>query len=346
MYLNTPKVQSIVLKEYTFISYYFCDTDETIQNITGYLVKGTFDLASNDIISAFFPHYHEITHFLINYKLRKLPLYTLPFLREGTAVNLGGRWGKAPSALQPMSFYLYHENFVELDSILSWNGFEKNASTEIAYLVAGLFNKYLTDKIDINRYLELYRKLSGDSNMLKKMSVAKIKDEYLKATLFSTWGELKNDFDKYLKLLFEEKINIQPGAVDNSKVSFTYENVTVYEDGDWVGLQITSLNETPPKGNILFGFDEQLDSKNSLLLNEHYKGSQPFEGFRYGIRYDQNEIGLYDYSTNYLLAKYIWGITPSDDYYNKDENKIYIKFKRDVISQLLDKSQKFKILTE
>ena len=139
---------------------------------------------------------------------------------------------------------------------------------------------------------------------------------------------------------------VEPGPVVYNGPSFSYENVQVFEKDDWVGLSISSLNEAPPKGNILFGFDEKLDSENSLLLNEHYKGTQPFEGFRYGIRYDQNEIGLYDYSTNYLMAKYIWGITPSDDYYNKDENKIFIKFKKDIVTQLLNKSQKFKILTE
>ena len=68
------------------IEYYFADSDETVQKISGHLIKGTYDMASGDVISAFFPHHHEITHLLIDYKLRELPLYTLPIMRSGAAV--------------------------------------------------------------------------------------------------------------------------------------------------------------------------------------------------------------------------------------------------------------------
>ena len=327
------------------ITYFYCDTDETVREITGHLIKGTYDMASDDIISAFFPHYHELAHFLINFKLQKLPLYTLPIMREGIAVNYGGRWGKATSALLPMTIYLYKENFIDLDSILTFYGFEKNAGSDIAYLVAGLFNSFLTDKIGTEKYLQLYLNLSNQAGVLKALTSDDIKEIIISATGHTDWNNFKTDFDIYMDKLTENNINVRPGQLTDGKKIYHEDKFTIFENDQWIGVECRSLSYETPRGNILFGMENSLLRKNSALLNEHHKGLQPFEGYRWGIRYDKNEIGLYDYATNYLLAKYIWGITPSEEYYNEQENKIYIMFKKEIAGSILN-NQNFKVLPE
>lgn len=326
------------------ITYFYCDSDKTVKKITGHLIKGTYDLASDDIISAFFPHYHEIVHFLINLKLRKLPLYSLPIFREGIAVNFGGRWGKATTALMPVAVYLYKENFISIDSILTMKDFEKNASSDMSYIMAGLFNSYLVDKLGTDNYMRLYLQFSAEMDSLLSLTLSEIKNVIVQKTKNSDWESLLIDFNKYTDLLIKNKSNTVPGKIDKGKQIFSNDNFVIYENKDWVGLEISSQNEKSPEGNILFGMQESLKGKNSFLLSEHYKGQQPFEGFRWGIRYDRNEIGFYDYATNHLIGKYIWGITPSDEYYIKSENKIFIKFRKSIASPILDIEKGFKIL--
>ena len=48
--LSNEKIEYI---ENNKIEYYYCASDRKVQEITGFLIKGTLDLASNDIISSF-----------------------------------------------------------------------------------------------------------------------------------------------------------------------------------------------------------------------------------------------------------------------------------------------------
>ncbi|MEK7775122.1 MAG: hypothetical protein AAB305_04480, partial [Candidatus Zixiibacteriota bacterium] len=112
------------LLELKKIDYFYVASDSIVKLIVGFQVQGTYDLASDDIISSTFPHYHELTHFLVNYSLKSLPLYTLPVFREGIAVTYGGRWGKAAGPLFELGKFLYDQQITEVDSILTISGFE------------------------------------------------------------------------------------------------------------------------------------------------------------------------------------------------------------------------------
>jgi len=81
------------------------------------------------------------------------------------------------------------------------------------------------------------------------------------------------------------------------------------------------------------------------LFNEQYEGAMPFEGYRYGLRFDTNEAGLYDYVTNQLVAKYIWGITPSDDYKNAEGTSIAVKFRKSLCEKAIPSEGSYKLLS-
>jgi hypothetical protein len=315
------------------IEYFFCGRDSTVQLISGHLVKGVFDMASNDLISGFFPHYHELVHLLVNIKLQQLPLYTQPLLREGVAVYYGGRWGKTPSSLLDLGAFLYREDIVDLDSLLALPLFETHSGADIAYPVAGLFTSYLIDQLGRDRFFELYLKLSGDFETVNSQTMTQVKQILVEATGMDDWESFLAGFDKHIADLMENESVIRPGMLAKGKELVKGENFVVRADKEWLGFEFTFEGDQPTTGNLLFGRDDRLDGIGSVLYGEQYGGNTGFDGYRYGVRFDRNEVGLYDYATSHLMAKYIWGITPSDDYFDADNNRITVMLRKALLGK-------------
>lgn len=326
------------------INYFFCHDDNLVRDITGYIIKGTYDLASDDIISAFFPHYHEITHLLVNFKFRRLPLYTLPLLREGVGVNFGGRFGKNSTSLFGLGGYIYREGVVDLDSLLTMEDFEKSASADLAYPLAGIFVSYVIDRAGTDVLFELYRKTSGSFDSLITLTVDNVKSAVLAAVGQDTWEQFKLDFDSYLSDWLSQKAGLFPGVLPGGKTVLDSDRITVAREGEWLSLTATFSPSTKPVGSLLFGHEKNLEDKSSSLFEEQYRGSEPFEGYRFGVRFDSNEAGVYDYATNTLLAKYIFGISPSPDYYNEADNRITLRFHRSLVDNKEPSEKDHKIL--
>lgn len=336
--------EALTLLEEQKIMYYYCDDDKTVKDITGHLVKGMYDMASDDIISAFFPHYHELTHFLINYKLRTLPLYTLPLFREGVAVYLGGRWSKAPEPLESLAAYLYKMDIVELDSILTMHGFEQNAESDIAYPVAALFVKYLVDKKGMDNFLDLYRSFSGSINSLYRLNIDSVQQRLTAYLDDDDWTSVIADFEKEIEVITTRQASILPGKLNDGKLLLEHDAIKIYENDDWLGVEFSSPTDSTYSGNLIFTFEDELPEFRSGMFEDQYKDTREFEGYRFGIRFDANEAGVYDYATSHLLAKYIWGITPSNEYLDKEEKKLYFKFKKDVTGGLIPHDGDCKLL--
>ncbi|HKK21323.1 MAG TPA: hypothetical protein VJ983_07620 [candidate division Zixibacteria bacterium] len=326
------------------IEYFYCNGDSTVKQLTGHMVKGTYDLASNDVISSFFPHFHEVTHLLVNLKLHKLPLYTLPIMREGIAVYYGGRWGKAPASLMALGGFLYNDTIVSLDSILTMTGFDHSSGADVAYPVAGLFAGYLRSDLGLSKFFDLYLHLSGKFDTLNAMSIDDVEGIIEAALGKKSWDDVTKDFGDYVRIAVADDSDLLPGQLSDAKESLKESNLVIYDDKDWASLIFTAPADQPPTGNVLFGMDPQLKGAQSSLYESHYTDSSTFEGYRYGIRFDQNEAGLYDYATNTLVAKYIWGITPSDAYYDKQDHKIFLKWKKSALNSAMPTSSDFKLL--
>jgi hypothetical protein len=326
------------------IEYFYCNSDETIENITGARIKGTFDLPSNDVISTFFPYYQEVVRLLVNYKLRPLPISTLPLLREGLALYYGGRWGTAPTALMDLGGFLYREKVVEIDSLLTVKKFDNHAASDIAYPVAGLFTAYLLDKIGHNQYMDLYLALSGGIEAVQSLSDSAVQQALLKACNLSTWKVLLDDFNQFITKRSSEQAVMLPGGIDNGSSLVQQDGLVVASNTEWLAFEFSTNSSQPPTGNLLFGLDERLSRSYTVMFDEQYQGKQPFDGYRFGVRFDQNEAGLYDYASNQVIAKYIWGITPSDNYYDPKQHKITIKLKRDLVGNLLPSQNNYKLI--
>ncbi len=326
----------------TKIDFYYCASDEQVAQITGHRTRGVFDKASSDIISSFFPHHHEVTHLLVDYRLRILPLFAHPLFEEGLAVHYGGRWGKSTESLMPLGIYLYNEGLVSLDSLLSDKSFKYNAEADIAYPLAALFNRFILERIDKEKYFALYRKLSGSYQDLSDMPVDSVKARISRALSFNDWDKLAAAFNDYLKSYKANNYVVIPGNSGNGSALISEKSIVVKNNGDWLEFEFDTGTET--KGNLLFGQIEKSKAGESAMFTEHYGGEIPFEGYRYGVRFDVNEAGLYDYATNMLLAKYIAGIDPSDEYNDQQNHKVAFRVRKSLTNGVLPSETGYKFL--
>jgi hypothetical protein len=267
---------------------------------------------------------------LINLKLRHLPLYTQPLLREGLAVYWGGRWGKAPSTLLDLGGFLYREQIVDLDSLLTMRDFQRSSSADIAYPVAGLFAGYLYENLGDDIW-KLYRTLSGSFRLVHGMPRANFKDTVTQYMGVRNWPTLMEGFEQYIARVQDERVDLRPGRVKSSDTLRSEQDYAIVDDGDWLGFEFSRAPGEKVEGNLLFGLEPQLVGSGSELYGSQYGEETPFEGYRFGIRYDQNEVGLYDYATDNLLAKYIWGLNPSDAYFDEDHNCIHLKLRANLV---------------
>ena len=344
---DTLKLPAAALDEFKRlkIEYFYCPNGETFTQITGQTGEGIVDLAANDIISATFPHLHEIAHLMINVKLRTLPLYTLPLIREGMAVRFGGRWGKQASALLDLAVFLDKEGFVRLDSILTWGGFEAEAAADLVYPMAGLFSSYLVDRIGVEKCLQLYLDLSGSDEDLRNLTADQVGALITQAAGQKSWNDLTADFNDFMTRRLDRHLGALPGGLANGKTLLDDGRVTVTQDKEWVAFRFSfDSSVTAPAGNLLFAPESALVGQTSFLFTSQYEGQVPFEGHRYGVRFDQYEAGLYDYASNQLVAKYIWGITPSDAYYDSSGRTITVRFRKTLMNGQLPDRATYRLL--
>lgn len=328
------------------IEYYYCASDSAVGLIFEQPTTGGHYLPTDEIISSFFPHFHELSHFLLTYRLRELPLFTLPMIQEGAAVHLGGRWGKAPEALRDLGMFLYQDSIVSLDSLLSVDGFRNAAVSDVAYPVAGIFVSYLIDRLKMKGFLEFYRDCSGSINFLEELDIEAVQIKLAETLRKKSWADVRKGFDGYLGKLKKDYAVALPGVMKKGRPVLELDGVTVTQRKGWVGFTFTAEPGQEVAGNLLFAPDAELTKAVSFLFSEQYGTEVPFEGYRYGVRLDQNEAGLYDYATNCLLAKYIWGITPSDDYFDKENNSVSVMFRNELFDGKMPTAENCRVLPD
>lgn len=320
------------------IEFFFCDSDELVEKITGFRTRGMYDKASSDIISSFFPHYHEIVHLLADYSLREVSLFVHPLFEEGLAVHYGGRWGKSTESLIPLGVFLYEQGIVSLDSMLDYNKF-RSSEADIAYPLAGLFNRFILEKCGKQKYMALYRKLSGSNARMSALPVDSVKTYILGTVSIGSWEKLVESFESYIKKFKSDNYVAVAGVTNKGEVIISAPEAVVKSNGEWMEFEFAA-----PKGNLLFGRVSEPKDFISAMFNEHYENKVPFEGYRYGVRFDVNEAGLYDYATNILLAKFIAGVEPSENYYNQDNHKISIRIKKSLTNGVIPSENDYKLL--
>ena len=317
------------------IEYFYCPSDSIVEKITGVRVRGMLDLPTNDIISAYFPHFHEVAHLLVNIRLGKLPMYTQPLLSEGLAVYLGGRWGKSTVTLNYLAGFLQDQKLVEIDSIITMDYFKQHSSADMSYPVAGLFTAYLVDALEMDKFLNLYLSLSGSYDELLRMEETIVKQKISDALEVADWPTVLQNYKAYSQRKLGEEAAFTPGGIDEGEKIIEDKGILVVENRKWIAVKISGDELQPQAGDLYFGPDESLVGQRSLLYEEQGNNFEMLSGYRYGLRFDANEAGLYDFVTNQLLGKFINGLTPSDEYLSAEDGTIAFKFRKELTGKVI-----------
>ena len=315
------------------IDYYLTD-DHGIKLLTGFDTKGMANLQYDAVVTQYLPHPHETVHLLINYDLQELPLYTIPFMQEGLATYLGGRWGKAPEVI----FYLGEVNLAmgmaKLEDILTYGGFQQDmGSSDIAYALSGIFAKYLVENYSMDKFKMLYRELSVSNSQIAALTLSDIKSKIVK--LYGVaWDEMESDFTRSAKNY--EYCGLKPEKVSEDKstlVLLNDKNIQVKISENQNSYQFSAKSSIDmPGGTILFvSKSSQIDNHYQSRLFAEQKLQTAYTGEIYGLQFNPDEAGFYNYYTNMLLAKYVSGFSPSADYWNPTDKKITFSLNKSLL---------------
>lgn len=293
------------------ITYYLCD-DATVAQLTGYPTKGMAHLATSSVISCHFPHFHELAHVLVNLALGDVPLYTLPLLQEGLACRLGGRWGRSPAVLLYTGWVNQTFQMVDLLDILTWDGFFTHpGGADVTYPAAALFCDLIAERSGWPRLLNLYRDLSGDWATVSTMSKPQVQ-----AVVKTACGWPRNSSAKTLANAFHrwwpryKRCGIDPdvGAMPIRAADMSESGFQLWkQDDQWI------VNYTPDQAvsYVTFyvpGHEAPLGRCSSSLFSDHFPDA-PYDGARFGLRCSVDNISLYDYVDNILLATWVAGFS-------------------------------------
>ena len=320
------------------IEYYLCSASEIVQ-LTGYDAHGMVSFPYDAIITRHLPHPHEVTHLMVNYTLEDVPLFTLPVLQEGIACCSGGRWGKSPEVINYWGAAIENLDMIALDSFLTLRGFQTcPVGLDAAYAIGSILTETLLKLDDIDKYLELYTELSGDQEYISSLTIKQVKAKFEKIYGLS-WDEISLRYDSTARQKLSCGIAIghqEDNTTKQIKIKGSMFDVSIDPASSFYHFKII-LPSTEAKGIILF-------ADSTLALNENYRSWLLAEhnddiehgNIRYGLCFDTGEIGLYDYITNTLVAKYVYGFTPYKDFWDDSTRTMAFSLERGLFENAID----------
>jgi hypothetical protein len=282
--LNFTDEEKELLKKEKLI-YILCKDEDEIEKLTGYKARGLSNLAYDYIITTYNCHYHELLHILMNFKLRKLPLYTHPLLQEGFAVAFGGRGGYEPGIMMNLGKFLELSEFLKVNNLLTANEY-KTYDVSMSYPLSGLYNLFLINEIGIDEYYKLYIEYSSINT-----SGLVIDNNDLPSDL--KWNDFVNNYSN------EEEI----------KIDFENEGFhTLIMDSTYNLKMNDSFYLFETKENILISTYDGSKIYLSKIFNEAYPDKK-YNGEKYLIKVTASEVAVYNLYNNNLIANYVSGFS-------------------------------------
>lgn len=267
------------------IFYFLCKDEDEIKKVTGFATRGIYILAQDYIVTTYNTHYHELLHFLINFKLKKLPLYTHPFLQEGFAVAYGGRGGLDVHTISEMGVFLIKSGFANYTELLNKSDFQKTDAT-ISYPISGLYTNFLISMVGITQYLNLYRKYSGTAdNTLKERIITK--DILLEVQ----WNLFIDSLLDKNPVCINEKLELNDYKLITQQTDFE-----IYENAEQYFFRI--------KDTLLISTAQTISNYRSKIFYENFPNKN-YNSEKYLIMANQNEISVYNLFSNNLIGKYV-----------------------------------------
>lgn len=282
--LSFSDEEIITLKE-NKIFYFLCKDEDEIKKLTGFTTRGIYIIAQDYVVTTYNTHYHELLHFLINLKLKKLPLYTHPFLQEGFAVAFGGRGGLEAHTISEMGVFLIKSGFANYSEMLSKSEFQKTDAS-ISYPISGLYTRFLISKIGIANYLNLYRKYSGSAD---NISIESIFQKDLLPD--NQWNLFVDSLSTLNPISILENTRLTDYELITKQINFEiYENELNY---------FFRIKDT-----LLISTSEAIPNYQSKIFEQNFP-ARNYNSEKYLIIANQNEISVYNLFSNNLIGKYV-----------------------------------------
>jgi len=305
--LNVAEVDQSNLQRHK-LSYYLCD-DKTVTKLTGYTTKGMADLAGRAVISSHFPHFHELAHLLVNLSLTEAPLQTLPLIQEGLACLLGGRWGRAPATILFTGWVHHNFEMGQIAEVLSQSDFYTCAGgTDVTYPLGAMLCETIRRRAGWAGLMELYSRMSGSVEKVASLEAAEVIAEIADVCRWQADAQLLN---REMNPLWAEyrrcgiaPITQLPVSKPKPVLSGRTGTITVWQEND---LRVVHV-EAQSYPVYLVSSGVQTERSTSSLFAEHLPGV-PYHGQRYGLRCTPDDIAMYDFATNQLLATWVAGFT-------------------------------------
>jgi hypothetical protein len=311
-----------------------CESFGEVQQMTGMPVHGDFYRSLDAVISKFSPPYHEIAQFLVAYANDSLPIYTLPFIEEGTATFLGGRWGRTAPVMLYLGGYIYRSGNCEWADLLTADSFRSwEDNPDFTYPVAGLFCKFLFESIGREKYFQLYRQLSGTEAEVRAITDKKFQD-VVAAITGKTWVALQADFKAYAGK--QLSAGILAGAPDQGKLVYesgtTEFQIRIMEDSAYYNVEITP-KAGDVKAAVLIGEGQAQSSYQSFLFKEYFPDNE-WRLQRHALIFSAAEVGTYDFYANAITGKYSVGFGANEPILKPGTNQYRFRVEKQLLGEL------------
>lgn len=287
------------------LGYYLCD-EATVEALAGAPTRGVALLPIDAVVTSEPCHLHELAHLLVHYALRETPLYTLPVLQEGAAVALGGRWGRDALAMQGLGRFSLDSGLVTPGQLLPLESFH-SLGADWTYAPSGVLVSYLLDELGGERFLDLYRLLSGEYDELARWNEGMIRRRLCEAA-GRDWPTLQKELEEYTAAL--SCGGVTPVGAPRGEPEFQVEagdfTFSASREGPWWYGSIRGWDGVSRCAVLLTAPDAVAGGRDSRLYAEQL-GDRPYAGESWALVLSPGEIGLYDFRTDLLVAKYVEG---------------------------------------
>ena len=208
----------------------------------------------------------------------------------------------------------------QLFGFIGPNGAGKSTTMKI---LAG----YLLETLGHERFLELYRSLSGWSGELAGQDTYEIQAEIV-PRLGIAKGTLGEAVMAYSKTLGGG--GIEPGSDGDEGTRVELEGLglktVIITTGSWVTFDIQS-DMGEPAGALMLAGEE---GGPGHLFEDHFPGKE-YQGERGAVIFNGGEVGFYDFTIDTLTAKYVYGFRPDPSYLTGQGRRLQFRILRSLL---------------
>jgi hypothetical protein len=178
--LHTPEIARLRL-ERVKLEYYLCADAAELRQLTGSTAPSQYRLAGERIVTRRLPDLNAVTRALLHLTVRETAPHAAALLEEGTPAALGGWDGNSGPVTVQRGARLAADAQTNLEAPLD-AGALRGADASTAIPLAALWCQGLLQQLGPERFIALYRELSGTASQVAKLGPAEVRLALEKAT--------------------------------------------------------------------------------------------------------------------------------------------------------------------